>query len=152
MPRRPRSKPQPDQSAVSSYLLDDQIGFRLRLAMQRHTAIFMARIPGRLTQTQFAALAKLLEVGACSQNHLGRLIYLDASTIKGVVDRLRARGLVAICDDPDDRRRRAVTLTDKGRLATEAAIEVAAEITARTVAPLSANELRQMIKLLRRLS
>jgi DNA-binding MarR family transcriptional regulator len=75
----------------------------------------MAEIPGRLTQTQFAALAKLLEVGACSQNYLGRLIYLDASTIKGVVDRLRARGLVAICDDPYDRRRRAVTLTVKGR-------------------------------------
>jgi hypothetical protein len=47
-----------------------------------------------LTQTQFAALAKLFEVGPCSQNHLGRLIYLDATTIKAVVDRLSARGFV----------------------------------------------------------
>lgn len=152
MSRRPRLKLLPEADAASAYLLDDQIGFRLRLAMQRHTALFMAEIPGRLTQTQFAALAKLLEVGACSQNHLGRLIYLDASTIKGVVDRLRARGLVAICDDPNDRRRRAVTLTDKGRKATEAAIKVAAEITAKTVAPLTPQEQRQVISLLRKLS
>jgi DNA-binding MarR family transcriptional regulator len=151
MSRRPRLK-LPEADAASAYLLDDQIGFRLRLAMQRHTALFMAEIPGRLTQTQFAALAKLLEVGACSQNYLGRLIYLDASTIKGVVDRLRARGLVAICDDPNDRRRRAVTLTDKGRKATEAAIEVAADITAKTVAPLTPQEQRQVIALLRKLS
>lgn len=152
MPRRPSSKSPPDPGPGLSYTLDEQIGFRLRLAMQRHTAIFMARIPDRLTQTQFAALAKLLEVGACSQNHLGRLIYLDASTIKGVVDRLRVRGLVAICDDPNDRRRRAVALTDKGRMATQAAIRVASEITAKTVAPLTAGEQRQVIKLLRRLS
>lgn len=151
MSRRPRLKLLP-QADASAYLLDDQIGFRLRLAMQRHTALFTAGIPGRLTQTQFAALAKLLEVGACSQNHLGRLIYLDASTIKGVVDRLRTRGLVAICDDPNDRRRRAVTLTDKGRKATETAIKVAAEITARTVAPLTPQEQRQVIALLRKLS
>jgi MarR family transcriptional regulator, lower aerobic nicotinate degradation pathway regulator len=74
------------------YVLDDQVGFLMRIAMQRHTALFSARMVGGLTQTQFAALAKLYEVGPCSQNQLGRLIYLDAATIKGVVDRLGARG------------------------------------------------------------
>ena len=68
--------------------LDDLVGFLLRVAMQRHTSIFMSRIVKGLTQTQFAALAKLREVGPCSQNQLGRLIYLDAATTKGVVDRL----------------------------------------------------------------
>ena len=76
------------------YVLDEQVGFLMRVAMQRHTAIFMSRMIEGLTQTQFAALAKLHEVGPCSQNHLGRLIYLDAATIKGVVDRLRVRGFV----------------------------------------------------------
>src|ERR1019366_9147390 len=64
------------------YVLDDQVGFLLRVALQRHTSIFMARMIEGLTQTQFAALAKLYEVGPCSQNHLGRLIYLDAATIR----------------------------------------------------------------------
>src|SRR5580692_2583797 len=102
-------------TARKRYVLNEQIGFLLRVAMQRHTAIFTSRMIEDLTQTQFAALAKLLEVGPCSQNHLGRLIYLDAATIKGVVDRLRVRRLVATGHDPLDRRRRAIMLTAAGR-------------------------------------
>ena len=133
------------------YVLDDQVGFLLRVAMQRHTAIFTSRMIEGLTQTQFAALAKLYEVGPCSQNHLGRLIYLDAATIKGVVDRVGARGLVTALNDPKDRRRRAVALTDRGRQVAEAAILVAAEITAATLAPLTEDEQREVVRLLKKL-
>ena len=133
------------------YVLDEQVGFLLRVAMQRHTSIFTSRMIEGLTQTQFAALAKLYEVGPCSQNHLGRLIYLDAATIKGVVDRISARGLVTALNDPKDRRRRAVALTDRGRQLTEAAMLVAAEITAATLAPLTEDEQRMVVKLLHKL-
>src|SRR6188472_4364509 len=117
MLRREKLKPVSD----GRYVLDEQIGFLLRVAMQNHTAIFTSQMMEGLTQTQFASLAKLYEVGPCSQNHLGRLIYLDAATIKGVVDRLNGRGLVTATSDPHDKRRRAVTLTDEGRRVTEAA-------------------------------
>jgi len=133
------------------YVLDDQAGFLMRVAMQRHTSIFTSRMVEGLTQTQFAALAKLYEVGPCSQNYLGRLIYLDAATIKGVVDRLHLRGFVTALNDPKDRRRRAVALTERGRTATEAAMTVASEITAATLGPLTADEQRQITKLLRKL-
>src|SRR5690242_21238986 len=133
------------------YVLDDQVGFLMRVAMQRHTSIFTSRILENLTQTQFAALAKLYEVGPCSQNYLGRLIYLDAATIKGVVDRLHARGFVTALNDPKDRRRRAVALTERGREVTEAAIRIASEITAATLMPLTGEEQRVIAKLLRKL-
>lgn len=139
-------------AAKPSYVLDEQIGFLLRVAMQRHTSIFMSEMTDKLTQTQFAALAKLLEVGPCSQNHLGRLIYLDAATIKGVVDRLKLRRLITTQDDPNDRRRRAITLTEKGRAATQAAIDLAAEITAATLMPLSQDEQDTIIRLLKKLT
>ena len=145
---RPKRKRPP---ARKRYVLNEQVGFLLRVAMQRHTAIFTARMIEELTQTQFAALAKLLEAGPCSQNHLGRLIYLDAATIKGVVDRLCARGLVATTNDTRDRRRRAVALTLSGRRITEAAISVAAQITAATLAPLSPQEQRAVVRLLKKL-
>ena len=135
----------------ATYVLDDQVGFLMRIAMQRHTAIFMSRMPEGLTQTQFAALAKLYEVGPSSQNHLGRLIYLDAATIKGVVDRLRARGFVTAMPDPNDRRRRAVALTERGRAVTQQARNVAAEITAATLAPLTPDEQKTIAKLLKKL-
>ncbi len=101
--------------------MEDQVGFLMRVAMQRHTSIFTALMVHGLTQTQFAALAKLVEVGTCSQNHLGRLIHLDAATIKGVVDRLRMRKLVTVQFNPKDRRRSMVAATRNGhRVANEA--------------------------------
>ena len=133
------------------YVLDDQVGFMLRVALQRHTSIFTTRMIEGLTQTQFAALAKLAEVGPCSQNHLGRLIYLDAATIKGVVDRLGARGFLTALNDPNDRRR-AVALTDRGRQVTEPAMLVAAEITATTLAAFSGDEQRTVTRLLKKLA
>jgi MarR family transcriptional regulator, lower aerobic nicotinate degradation pathway regulator len=142
---------QADSSEQGGYVLDHQAGFLMRIAMQRHTSIFMSRMIAGLTQTQFAALAKLYEVGPCSQNYLGRLIYLDAATIKGVVDRLHLRGFVTALNDPNDRRRRAVALTDRGRQLTEAALRVAVDITAATLAPLTVDEQRQIAKLLRKL-
>jgi DNA-binding MarR family transcriptional regulator len=141
-------KPAP---AGEQYVLDDQVGFLMRVAMQRHTAIFMSRMIEQLTQTQFAALAKLYEVGPCSQNHLGRLIYLDAATIKGVVDRLSARGFVTALNDQKDRRRRAVALTERGRAVTEQAIAVAANITAETLVPLTDDERRAVTRILTKL-
>ncbi|MEP7029694.1 MAG: MarR family transcriptional regulator [Pseudolabrys sp.] len=134
------------------YVLDEQVGFLLRVAVQRHTSIFTSRMIEGLTQTQFAALSKLYEVGPCSQNHLGRLIFLDAATIKGVVDRLGARGFLTALNDPTDRRRRAVALTERGREVTEAAQKIAADITAETLAPLTADEQRTVSRLLKKLS
>jgi MarR family transcriptional regulator, lower aerobic nicotinate degradation pathway regulator len=148
---RPTLAPTRSSTKTGRYVLDVQVGFLLRVAMQRHTAIFMSRMQAGLTQTQFAALAKLHEVGRCSQNHLGRLIYLDAATIKGVVDRLRARGLVETCSDPTDRRRRAVALTDTGRRTTLAAVAAAAEITAATLEPLTVKEAHTIVRLLEKL-
>lgn len=139
-------------AAKPPYVLDDQVGFLMRVGMQRHTAIFMSQMTDGLTQTQFAALARLLEVGPCSQNHLGRLIYLDAATIKGVVDRLKVRRLVTTQDDPNDRRRRAITLTEKGRAVAKAAIEHAGEITAATLTPLSREEQETIVRLLKKLT
>jgi len=150
-PNRLKIASPPSASARNPYVLNEQAGFLLRVAMQRHTAIFTARMIEDLTQTQFAALAKLLEVGPCSQNHLGRLIYLDAATIKGVVDRLRARRFVATGHDPQDRRLRSVMLTAAGRRVTEAAIALAADITAETLAPLSTEEQRAVTRLLKKL-
>lgn len=141
-----------DPSEPARYVLDAQVGFLMRVAMQRHTSIFTANMLENLTQTQFAALAKLYEVGPCSQNHLGRLIYLDAATIKGVVDRLSVRGFLTVLNDPNDRRRRALDLTERGRQVTGEAMKVASEITAATLAPLTAEEQRTVLRLMRKLS
>ena len=96
------------------YVLDEQVGYLLRLATQRHTALFQSLIPEGITPTQFSAMIRLSEEKGCSQNHLGRLAGMDVATIKGVIDRLTQKGLTQVAADPTDRRRSAISLTDEG--------------------------------------
>lgn len=103
-----------------------------------------------LTAPQFSTLAKLREVGPCSQNYLGRLIHYDSATITGVITRLKARGLITSYEDPLDPRRREIDLTEKGRRIADAAIEAVGEISSETFAPLSQQEFRTLTEILKK--
>jgi MarR family transcriptional regulator, lower aerobic nicotinate degradation pathway regulator len=133
------------------YHVDEQVGFILRKANQRHVAIFAAKIAD-LTPPQFAALSKLSDVGETSQNHLGTLVAMDAATIKGVIDRLRARGLVDVTKHAADKRRLMVRLTDDGRATIAELTPLAETISAETLAPLSPRERETLLRLLVRIA
>ncbi|CCD84065.1 putative transcriptional regulatory protein, MarR family [Bradyrhizobium sp. ORS 285] len=137
--------------AKSNYVLDDQIGFILRQVWQRHTMIFARDIGSNLTPTQWAALSKLVETGPCSQNQLGRLTAMDVATIKGVIDRLTARGLTETSADPQDGRRLLVSLTRAGQQLAEKTAPLALAISKGTLAPLDAKERETLLSLLSRL-
>jgi DNA-binding MarR family transcriptional regulator len=140
-----------ERSAMADdYRLEDQVGHLMRRAQQRHLAVFAAAIP-ELTTTQFAALAKLAELGAMSQNQLGRATAMDAATVKGVVGRLVARRLVATAPDGDDRRRLVVTLTPEGREVYDRVVPQALEATRLTLEPLVPEEREAFVALLRKL-
>jgi DNA-binding MarR family transcriptional regulator len=138
------------ESAV--YRLDEQVGFLLRRATQRHVAIFAGRMGADLTPTQWAALSKLYEEGPTSQNLLGRNTAMDAATIKGVVDRLTARELMETRGDPADGRRRVVALTRAGERLVEGLLAQAATVSEETLAPLTQPEQAQLAALLRKLA
>jgi DNA-binding MarR family transcriptional regulator len=133
------------------YRLDGQIGFLIRKAMQRHLVIFADTLAG-LTNTQFAALARLHELGPLSQNHLGRATAMDGATIKGVVGRLMAQGWVETRPDPEDRRRLTVSLTPQGAALAEQSISLAQQISDRTLEPLDPQERDTLLALLSRLT
>lgn len=136
------------RDAQARYCLDEQVGFLLRRASQRHTTIFAERMVEELTPTQWAALAKLHERGALSQNLLGRHTAMDAATIKGVVDRLTARGFTTGKSDPTDARRLRIALTNEGRAVVKRAIAAALAISDETLSPLSATERKSLLRLL----
>ncbi len=145
-PKRSSSKPQ-----KPGYVLDEQIGFLLRQVWQRHATIFAREIGINLTSPQWAALSKLAETGPCSQNQLGRLTAMDVATIKGVIDRLTARGLTETSPDPEDGRRLVVSLTRAGQQLVEKAAPNALAITRETLAPLDARERETLVALLSKL-
>jgi len=133
------------------YRLDDQIGYLLRLANQRHTAIFQHHTVAGLTPTQFAALVRVAERGECSQNHLGRLTSMDVATIKGVVDRLRKKDLVSLSPDPRDRRRTVIRLTEKAASMIDRLHTVGRDISDETLRPLTESEKKRLIKILKKI-
>ncbi|ETX30187.1 MarR family winged helix-turn-helix transcriptional regulator [Roseivivax isoporae] len=137
-------------AGATSYRLEDQVGFKLRLANQKHLEIFARRMP-EVTPTQFAVLAKLADEGAISQNQLGRLVGMDAATTKGVVDRLHAKGLVDRRPSETDMRRLEISLTPEGAAFAARAVDVAARITEETLARLSPRERDRLIALLDKL-
>jgi MarR family transcriptional regulator, lower aerobic nicotinate degradation pathway regulator len=134
------------------YALAEQVGFLLRLAQQRHTAIFAALMTEGLTPTQWAALAKLKEIGPSSQNLLGRQTAMDAATIKGVIDRLRKRGFAATRPDPADGRRLLVALTADGAAVYDRVRPIAARITEETLVPLNERQRAELLALLGKLT
>jgi DNA-binding MarR family transcriptional regulator len=140
-----------DAEPAEGYRLQEQIGFVLRKAHQRHVAIFAARIAD-LTPPQFAALAKLADVGETSQNQLGSLIAMDAATVKGVIDRVKARGLVELTRHDVDRRRLMVSLTAEGRETVERLVPIAEEISSETLAPLSPRDAATLLRLLAKIA
>ncbi|MDA9494609.1 MULTISPECIES: MarR family winged helix-turn-helix transcriptional regulator [Bradyrhizobium] len=137
--------------AKPPYVLDEQVGFILRQVWQRHSSIFSRDIGTNLTPTQWAALSKLAETGPCSQNQLGRLTAMDVATIKGVIDRLTARGLTETSQDPEDGRRLLVSLTRAGQQLAEKLAPNALAITRETLAPLDAKEREMLMGLLNKL-
>ena len=146
--RKPAEDAQPAQRAAA-YMLEDQVGFLLRCAHQRATEIFnavMARFA--VTPTQFAALAKLDDLGSVSQNQLGRLTRMDPATISGVVGRLIARGYVRQSADIKDARLVMLMLTPVGQTAVTAMKGTAAEVSRRTLAPLNAAVATALLKVL----
>src|SRR5687768_11251487 len=93
--------PRAESGADTSYRLEEQVGFILRRVHQRATDMFNTVMTGfDITPRQFAALAKLHDLGPTSQNHLGRLVAMDPATMFGVAGRLIKRGLIKQAVDP----------------------------------------------------
>jgi DNA-binding MarR family transcriptional regulator len=102
---KPLSEATETASMLDGYVVGDQVGFLMRRANQRHTAIFQDAMAGaELTPMQFTALVKVSETARVTQNQLRRLAAMDPATIQGVVRRLMDRGLVTRTADPLDRR------------------------------------------------
>ena len=142
------SEPSYTPPSHQDYRLEDQIGFLLRKAHQRHRSIFSQSIGVKLAPTQFAALASLYTDGPTSQNQLGRRTAMDSATVTGVIDRLAHRGLTVSSPSPDDDRLSIIDLSDEGRALVRDLLSRALDISAATVSPLTKQEVAALVRLL----
>lgn len=101
-----------------------------------------------LTPRGWGALSVLDKEGAITQQQLGTFIGMDPSTMVATIDELEAQGLVERRRNPQDRRAHALHITPQGRRTLTAGRKVARRAQEELLAPLTAEERRQLHDLL----
>jgi DNA-binding MarR family transcriptional regulator len=128
-------------------------GFLLSWNGQRIAHSFAEALePLGLRPPHFGVLTLIDANPGSAQRELVERSMIDASTMVAVVDELEQRGLAERRPDPEDRRKRAVYLTPRGRRTLQQARASATETARKLFAPLSERELQTLTKLLRKLA
>jgi DNA-binding MarR family transcriptional regulator len=107
---------------------------------------------GGLRGYHYRLLAALDEWGPASQAALGRGTGIDRSDVTAALVDLEEHGLVRRDVNQEDRRRNIVSITAAGTSRLEALDSVLDGIQERLLAPLSADERRQFLTLVRRIA
>lgn len=141
-----------DNGEQDRYRVTEQVGHLLRKAYQRHLAIFQdnATDPS-LTSVQFVTLCALHDLGPVSQAELVKATAVDQATIRGIVDRLKARGLIDISRDANDGRKVIMSLLPAGEAVLEEMYPRAKVITEKTMCRLNVAEQVALLYLLRKI-
>lgn len=96
--------------------LYDKPGYRIRRLRQIASAIFAAEgAPFGITSQQYTTLAALQDTVSLEQFELCELLSLDRSTMAALLVRLEEKDLVRRSTSTQDRRRKHVSLTPRGR-------------------------------------
>jgi DNA-binding MarR family transcriptional regulator len=106
--------------------------------------------PLGLEPREFALLRTLAPREGASQQAIGERLQIPASRMVAFVDALEARGLLERRPNPDDRRARALYLTDDGRELLAGAFTLASELERHLCARLSDAERDQLLEALQR--
>lgn len=135
--------------ADSKYLVDEQIGYRLRRAHQRASSVFAELMTKfDITPTQFSTLAKLDEMGPMSQHQLARVTGLEHAEMLAVIGRLQRQALIRCRPSPLDHRLIEIELTSDAIIALIAMKDAAGKVSQKILTPLSPADAKQLVTLL----
>lgn len=123
-----------------------------RSAGQAHRLLSDAFADANARGYHYRMLAALEDLGPASQATVGRRAEMDRSDVVAALNELEADGLVERAPDPDDGRRKIVTITDAGRRRLKKLDEVVGSVQEQLLEPLSAAERAQLLSLLGRIA
>jgi DNA-binding MarR family transcriptional regulator len=131
---------------------------------QRSTGYLLARLGSRsasawqgmlrqreLTPHEHGVLLTLLSTGALGQKTLARHVLIDPRNLSAIVEDLVAKDLIQRETNPNDRRRRTLSLTQRGETVAKKLAQAAARIQDELLAGLSSPEQATLNALLSKL-
>src|SRR5580698_5830424 len=137
---------------VSSHRQEAHLGYLLKHAQLSFFELgAVALAPLGITGREAAVLRAIDAGRPVSQGEIARAMNVDRTTMVALIDDLQLKGLVQRRQDPDDRRKNVVELTDAGRSTVQQADEAVGQAERDFLAPLSAAEAAQFKKTLRAL-
>lgn len=130
--------------------LEQCVNFILTKAQQSVHQLFKAELaPYGVTPGQYAVLKCLWDENGQTARQISDRLFLDGSTVTGVLDRMEHKGLIIKQPDPHDRRALQVNLTEKGSSLEEPLTQVIEEANRKALRRLDeaqAHELKQVLQ------
>jgi DNA-binding MarR family transcriptional regulator len=137
---------------ADEYVFSDQVGHLLRRAYQRHVAIFQQTISdSQLTAAQFVVLCAIRNFVSCSLSEIVKTTAIDQATMRGIIERLKAREVISVSHDANDRRKVLVSLTPAGVAIIDATVPAAFAVSEATFGNLNPAERVAILYLLRKM-
>ena len=127
-------------------------GYLIRRAHQVSVALFATGMADfDLTPVQFAMLNALMDEPGEDQITLASKVAFDAATSGAVITRLENKGLLRRDADPQDKRRKLLSLTPAGEQMVVAMKTAVVQVQNHITAPLTGDEAEELTRLLAKL-
>ena len=102
----------------------------------------------KITPTHSAILFLLMEKGPMLMNDLSRELYIENSTVTGLVDRLEERGFVSRSPVSNDRRKWNISITQGGIKEIKKAREIITSVNSMIVDGFTREDIKSLQKIL----
>lgn len=143
----------PHVPGIAYGVLDSLLGYALRRAQIVIYEDFVRTLsPWNITPQRFSALTVIASNPSLKLTQLARILGIARSGAVLVVDALAAMGYVERQPAPDDRRAYGLALTSKGRDDLDVITRAVCEHDRRMAAGLTADEVPQLMRLLRQVA
>ncbi|MBK0033902.1 winged helix-turn-helix transcriptional regulator [Erwinia sp. S43] len=130
---------------------DTSLMHLVRRAGQHSTTCWAQCVDTGLSAVQYAILVVLAEETCCDQQTLGNRAGFDKATGTYVIDRMTKSGLVSVVVDPDNRRRKLVSMTADGEIMLARMVEQAKSAEKTIASGLNEQDIRDLKRLLSKL-
>jgi DNA-binding MarR family transcriptional regulator len=131
---------------------DAHLGYLLKHVQLRYFELSAAALrPLGINGREAAVLEATDAASPLSQGEIARAMNVDRTTMVALIDDLQDKGLVRRRQDPGDRRRNVVELTDVGRDTVRRAAALAAQAEQAFLSPLTGADAARLKELLRAL-
>ena len=128
------------------------LGYLLKHVQLRFFELTAAALaPAGINGREAAVLRAIDNTQPLAQGEIARRMGIDRTTMVALIDDLQERGLVRRRQDPDDRRKNVVELTDTGQEITRQATQAGQQVEQAFLSPLSTDQAEQFKKTLRAL-